>query len=402
MVERAGYLRLLRNRLRSFPAVAILGPRQAGKSTLAREFARTARTRKRVVTFDLERPSDLNRLMAAPEEELEAAQAAPGLICIDEIQRAPHLFALLRPLLDDRRRRARYLLLGSASPSLVTGVSESLAGRIGFLDLAPLAASEVKTAEGPGRTRHWLRGGYPPSLLARSERSSREWREAYVRAFLERDVPALGFQLPPIRLRRFWTMLAHVHGGVLNQSELAASLGVSVPTISRYLDLLEGTFMIRRLAPWWENLGKRLTRTPKLYFRDSGLLHTLLGVENLEGLRSHPKAGASWEGWVIEQIATGLRLSGESIETYFWRTHGGAEVDLIVRARGRSVPVEIKLGAEPRATRGLLQCMEDLNARRGFVVHGGRHAYSLGNRVRAVPASLVGDPAALVSTLLGA
>lgn len=398
-IARTGYLARLEAVLRGSPAAVVLGPRQAGKSTLVRTLG-TARGG-RFTLLDLERPSDLARLSAAPEQDLEILQRRPGLICIDEVQRLPSLYPLLRVLLDDARRRARYLLLGSASPSLVAGVTESLAGRVGFVDLTPFLAAEVEATESGARQRLWSRGGFPRSFLARSDAASLRWREDYIRTFLERDVPALGLRLPAPALRRFWTMLAHVHGGILNASEIAAGLGVSAPTVVRWLDVLDGAFLVRRLAPWWANVGKRLVKSSKVYLRDTGLLHALLGIVDAHALRSHPKVGASWEGWIIEQVVGALALAGERAEPYFWRTHGGAEVDLLLRLRGRLLPIEIKLGGEPRPSRGLLECLADLALPRGFVLHGGEHAYALGARVQALPASLVARPRELLTALVG-
>jgi predicted AAA+ superfamily ATPase len=394
-VPRPEAVRLLRGRLRRFPAVVLLGPRQCGKSTLARGLARGASAR----VFDLERLSDLRRLQAAPEEDLGALQCRMGLIVIDEVQREPALLPLLRPLLDDRRRRARYLLLGSASPELVRGASESLAGRAGFVDLTPFLAAEV--GRSPARLmRLWSRGGFPRSFLARGEGESLEWREAYLRALLERDVPALRPGLPVASLRSLLGMLAHVHGGLLNASELGSGLGISGQTVARHLDVLEGLFAVRRLSPYFANIGKRLTKAPKVYLRDSGLLHALLGVADLDALRGHPKVGASWEGFVIGQITGALGLLGEWPRPFFWRTHGGAEVDLLLEMRGRLLPIEIKLSGAPAVGRGLLECMKDLSLDTGFVVHGGASAFSLGRRVFALPASVLASPEHLREALL--
>jgi uncharacterized protein len=401
-VQRAGYSAILRRMLRLFPCVTVLGPRQCGKSTLVRDSLAATAGRRAFHLFDLERPSDAARLAANPEEDLDLLQRRPGIICIDEVQRMPALLTLLRVLIDDRRRRARYVLLGSASFDLVKGVSESLAGRTGFLDLTPFLAAEVGADSAPKREVLWSRGGFPPSYLARHEADSYRWRENYIRTFLERDLPALGLSLPAATLHRFWTMLAHVHGGLLNASELAAGLSVSSPTIARYLDILEGTFMIRRLPPRWENIGKRLVKAPKVYLRDSGLLHALLGIAPGTDLRSHPKVGPSFEGWVIEQVLGALALAGESPRPYFWRTHSGAEVDLLIELRGRVLPIEIKMGGEPQVTRGFKECMMDLKSPRGFIIHGGAHAFPLSPSVRALPVSLLADPVSFRSALLRA
>lgn len=394
-IHRGRFQDLLNRKLRTFPAVVLLGPRQSGKSSLATAvLARGARH-----VFDLERPSDLARLRLAPEEDLGALQSVPGLIVIDEIQREPSLFPLLRPLLDAPSRRARYLLLGSASPALVAGASESLAGRAGFVDLTPFLACELPAAP-PGITKQWLRGGFPRSYLARSEGASIDWRESYLRALLERDVPALRPGLPTATIARLLTMLAHVHGGIVNESELAGSLGISAPTVGRYIDLLEGLFLIRRLPPYFANVGKRLTKSPRVYVRDSGLLHALLGIRDLGGLRSHPKAGASWEGFIVEQLMGALTLLGDSPRPFFWRTQGGAEVDLILESRSRLVAVEVKLSGNPSISRGFHECLKDL-ACPGFVIHGGRNAFPIGPSVRALPAAIVSQPEQLRRALFG-
>ncbi len=396
-VRRERYQRLLRLKLRRFAAVVLLGPRQSGKSSLALGLPAQGGGRKHL--FDLERPSDLARLRAAPEEDLGALQATTGLIVMDEVQREPALFPLLRPLLDSSTRKARYLLLGSASPALVAGASESLAGRAAFVDLTPFLACEVKAAPST-LTRLWLRGGFPRSYLARSDAESLDWRESYLRAVLERDVPALRPGLPVATLSRLLTMLAHLHGGILNESELAGSLGIAAPTAGRYIDLLEGLFMIRRLPPYFANVGKRLTKSPRVYLRDSGALHSLLGIRDVDGLRSHPKVGASWEGFVIEQILGALTLAGESPRGYFWRTGGGAEVDLILEVSGRRVAIEIKLSGSPTISRGMHECLKDL-ACPGFIIHGGRGEFPLGDSVRALPAHLTATPERLRKALLG-
>jgi len=395
-VPRRGYRRLLEARLRSFPAVVLLGPRQCGKSTLSRTLSLPRRAKP--TSFDLEKPSHLARLRLAPEEDLGSLQRAPGLILIDEVQREPSLFPLLRALLDAPERRARYLLLGSASPAVVRGVSESLAGRAGSLDLTPFLAAEVATSRSRF-DRLWLRGGFPRSFLARSEATSLEWRDAYLRALVERDIPALRPGLEGATLTRLLTMLAHLHGGIANESELAAGLGVTAPTVGRYLDVLEGLFTLRRLRPYHANVGKRLVKAPRIYLRDPGLLHSLLAIADPNGLRGHPKVGASFEGFVIEQVLGALALAGVAVQPFYWRTHGGAEVDLLLEAGRTIVPLEVKLSGTPSVPRGLLECMKDLSCPRGFVLHGGEGEFPIGHGVRALPATLVARPERLREAL---
>jgi hypothetical protein len=394
-IPRCAAAGLLKSTLRLHPAVVLLGPRQCGKSTLARALAR----RGPATIFDLERISDARRLEAAPEEDLGALQRGPGLIVIDEVQRQPALYSLLRPLLDDRSRRARYLLLGSASPELVRGVSESLAGRAGFVDLTPFLAGEAARSDTRLR-RLWLRGGFPRSFLARSDVASLDWREAYLRALLERDVPAVRPGLDALSMRNLLGMLAHLHGGLLNAAELASGLSISAQTVIRYLEVLEGLFIVRRLQPYFANIGKRLTKSPKVYVRDTGVLHALLGLGDIDALRRHPKLGASWEGFVLEQLVGALALLGEKPRVFFWRTHGGAEVDLLLELRGRLLPIEVKLSGAPVPGRGLLECMEDLSLPTGFVIHGGAAAFPLGRQVFALPASLLSQPTRLLQALI--
>jgi hypothetical protein len=351
------------------PLVAILGPRQCGKTTLARGIA----AERRATYLDLENPRDEARLA----EPLLALERLRGLVVLDEIQRRPDLFALLRVLADRRPRRARFLLLGSASPWLVRGVSESLAGRVAFVDMGGFTLEDVGVREW---RRLWLRGAFPEAFRAPSAQASDAWRESFVRTFLERDLPQLGVQVPAAMLRRFWTMLAHYHGQSWNGTAIAASLGISHPTTRRYLDLLSGAFVVRQLPPWFENVGKRVVKSPKVYVRDSGLLHNLLGIADEASLESHPKLGASWEGFVLEQILA-WRIERQA---YFWATHGGAELDLVVMRGSRRWGFEIKYGDAPRMTRSIHVALEDLRLDRVFVVYPGDRSYPLHERAECL------------------
>lgn len=365
----------LKELLQSFPVVGLVGARQVGKTTLARQVARSIG--KDAIYLDLERPSDLVKLSDA---ELYLEGHVSSLVILDEIQRVPGLFPVMRSLVDARRRPGRFLVLGSASPDLVQGASESLAGRIAYLELGPLHASEVAVRKGE---QLWLRGGFPDSFLKASDQSSFGWREAFVQTFLERDIPALGLRLPVAQLRRFWQMLAHGHGQLWNASTLAAGLGLSAPTVRRYLDLLQDTFMVRQLQPYSANLGKRLVKSPKIYLRDSGLLHALLGIEDMEDLLGHPVVGASWEGWVIEQVLSAIPSTWRPT---FYRTNAGAEVDLVLERPGRRRPLamEIKRCLSPAPSRGFWNALEDLGAE-GWVVYPGKESYPLGKGVHTLP-----------------
>ena len=359
------------------PVCTLLGPRQCGKTTLAREIARN---RANAHYFDLETAAGRARL-ADPELSL-----APllGLVVIDEIQRAPALYAALRPLADRRGTPARFLILGSASPDLVRGVSETLAGRVAFVDLGGFDLGEVGTRN---LRRLWLRGGFPRSFLAADEPASMSWRENFTRTFLERDVPQLGIRVPAQALRRFWMMLAHHHGQIWNGAEIARSLAVNEHTVRRYLDILMGTYVVRQLQPWFENLAKRQYRAPKLYIRDSGLLHLLLGTEAWDELEAHPKLGASWEGFALEQV---LALAPRA-QAYFWGTHAGAELDLLLVHRGRRYGVEFKYGAAPGMTKSLHVALADLKLDRAWIVHPGSERYPVHEKVEAVPLAASAD-----------
>lgn len=376
IIPRERNLRLARRALRTNRIVTILGARQVGKTTLAREIATYART---ATWFDLEDPGDRARL----GDPMLALRRRTGLVVLDEVQRNPDLFESLRVLVD-RPRGARFLLLGSASPDLVRHTSETLAGRVAYLPLVGLGLDEVGDAAWP---RLWLRGGFPRSFVARTESDSTAWRADFVRTFLERDLARVALGVPSLTLERFWFMLAHWHGQVLNTSELGRSLGVSDKSVRRYLDLLAGTFVVRILRPWHENIAKRQVRSPKVYVADSGLLHTLLGIERSSDLERHPKVGASWESFAMQQVL--LRLGARDSECYFWATHQGAELDLLV-ARGASrVGFEFKRADAPTMTASMRIAMTDLELDSLDVIYPGDDVYPLAKRVHAVGVSRI-------------
>jgi hypothetical protein len=386
------YDRLLRGLLRGFPAVTVLGPRQCGKTT----FVRAALPDWRYV--DLERPSDVAPLTADPEARL---QQLGDRVIFDEAQRLPELFPVLRGVIDRQRaRRGRFVLLGSASPSLVRGLSESLAGRTAFLDLPPFRWDEVASRRPKGGLGAlWLRGGFPDAFLARGDTARHDWMEAYSRAFIERDLPALGIGVSAPQMRRLWTMLAHLNGGLWNASELAAALGVSYHTVERYADILEQAFLLRKLRPYFANIGKRLVKSPKLYFRDTGLLHYFLGIRTAGDLDAHPGRGMSWEALLLDQTVAAYQRVDRSSQAWFWRTAKGDEVDLLVETGSRLVPFEFKLHSAPGAAEaaGLKRCMTDLRLERGYLAYPGREQYSLGNGVTALPAAdLLSKPTAIL------
>ena len=369
-MQRSSYLATIDALYRTHPMVGLLGPRQCGKTTLARDYIARADVGQ-VHYFDLEDPVDLNRL-SEPKFALEGLE---GLVVIDEIQRIPELFPLLRVLLDRRPLRQKYLVLGSASRELIRQSSESLAGRIGYLELTPFTFSEIDNAE-----RLWIRGGFPLSFLAGNDADSMNWRKHYVTNLLERDIPSLGIDFNPVRMRRLWTMLSHLHGKVLNISDLARSLDVAQPTVRRYVDILAGAFMVRQLHPWFANIGKRQVKSPKLYFRDSGLLHHFFGVENLESLRQHPSLGASWEGFALEETIRILQASPE--ECFFWAKHSRAEIDLLV-AKGQTLQAfEFKYSSAPKLTPSMRAAQEELGLSGITVVCPGELSYQLNETVR--------------------
>ena len=359
----------LRSALKRSPVVAMLGPRQCGKTTLARQLAETSDAE----FIDLESPAGRRRL----EHPMAALEPLRGLAVIDEAQLRPELFSTLRVLADRPRTPARFLLLGSASPDLVKGVSESLAGRVAFVDMGGFDLGEVGEAE---QRRLWLRGGFPRSFLAENDAASFAWREDFVRTFLERDIRMFGVNVPPDTLRRLWTMVAHYHGQIWNSSEVGRSLGEAHTTVKRQLDILSGAMMVRQLPPWFENLGKRQVKSPKVYVRDSGLLHALSGLPTQRAVEESPRLGASWEGFVVEEA---VRLAGER-NAYFWGTQAGAELDLLLLLGGKRYGVEVKYGDAPGMTKSMHTALADLKLERLWVVYPGRESFPLEKRADLV------------------
>jgi len=370
MIDRPSYHHAVERALARSPIVALLGPRQCGKTSLARRFLPVEHPQ----YFDLEDPV----VASLMENPLTALRHLKGLVVIDEAQRQPGLFPVLRVLADRSEKPATFLILGSASPELARQSSESLAGRVEIIEMRGFDLSEV----GPtAQESLWLRGGFPRSYLAATDDDSTDWRKQFIGTFLERDLAALGFGLSPALMRRFWLMLAHYHGQIWNGSEIAASLGVAPNTARAYLDALEQTFMVRRLLPWHNNLGKRLVKTPKLYFRDTGLLHTLLGVGTGMELLTHPKSGASWEGFALEEL---IRAEAPD-EVYFYAVHSGSELDLLMIKKGRRIGVEFKRADAPRLTRSMEISLTDLVLDELWVIYPGTRSYSLDKKVTARP-----------------
>jgi predicted AAA+ superfamily ATPase len=356
------------------PVAALLGPRQCGKTTLAKMISE----REPHTYFDLENPVDLRRL-SAPMSTLEGLS---GLVVIDEIQRRPVLFELLRVLVDRPKNPVRFLILGSASPGLVRGVSESLAGRIGFVDLSGFDLREVGSEK---RSRLWIRGGFPRSFLAEDDLSSTTWREDFIRTFLERDIPQLGITIPAEILRRFWTMISHYHGQVWNAAHFARSLGTSEKTARRYLDILAGAYMVRILPPWHENIRKRQVKAPKIYIRDTGILHTLLQINTMAELQGHPKLGSSWEGFCLEQLIGCLGTR----DVHFWATHAGAELDLLITVAGKRYGFEFKYADDPGASRSMRIAIEDLGLEHLWAIYQGRQKYDVDENISVIPIDLI-------------
>lgn len=373
MLSRPRYLHAIAKGFENHPAVALSGPRQCGKTTLARILAEQEEN---CAFFDLESAVDRRRL-ESPEQTLAPLT---GLIVIDEIQRLPALFETLRVLLDRPEYPARFLLLGSASPDLIRGVSESLAGRVALIDLAGFDLDETGS---DNLQALWQRGGFPRSFLSKSASASVSWRQNFIRTFLERDMPQFGINIPAETLRRFWTMIAHYHGQVWNGAEFARSLGTSEPTARHYLDILAGAYVVRILPPWHENLKKRQLKSPKIYVRDSGLLHALLELETKQDLLGHPKLGASWEGFALEQILAQVPTRS----AYFWATHSGAELDLMLTIRGERHGFEFKHADAPSTTRSMRIAQKDLSLKHLWILYPGSQRYDLDKTITALPAS---------------
>ncbi len=375
-IERQKLYQQIETALRRSRIAALLGPRQCGKTALARHFAAGRRTE----YFDLEDPTDARRL----ENPSLALEPLKGLVVIDEIQRKPELFPLLRVLADRQPLPARFLILGSASPDIVRQSSETLAGRIEFVYMSGFDLEEVGAEH---LTPLWHRGGFPLSYLAQTDEDSAAWRDHFIHTFLERDLRSFGIESSPSQLRRFWTMLAHAHGQIWNAAQLAASLGFSSMTGRRYLDILHGAYMVRVLQPWHENIKKRQVKSPKVFIQDSGLLHSLLEIREGRTLLGHPKLGASWEGFAIDQIVRYFQLR----TPYFWATHAGAELDLLATLNGRRYGFECKYRDAPGTTRSMHAALEELRLEHLFVIHPGSKAYPLQEKITAVPLARIED-----------
>ena len=370
MIDRRADIALVRAALKRTRVVALLGPRQCGKTTLARQFVPA----NSLNYFDLEDPQTLARL----SEPDIALRPLKKLVVIDEIQRRPDLFPLLRVLADRSPLPARFLILGSASPDLLRQSSETLAGKI---ETVPLEGFRLSDLGASAQGRHWLRGGFPRAYTPRSEADSLAWRRQFLQTFLERDIPQLGVSIPAVALRRFWNMVAHYHGQIWNAAELARALAVNESTVRRYLDLMTGVFMVRQLPPWFENLGKRQVKAPKVYVRDTGLLHSLLGISSQHDLENHPKVGASWEGYAVEEVLKAFRPD----EAYYWATYNGAEIDLVLFNDGHRMGIECKHADAPALTPSMRTALADLRLDRLYVLYPGDKTYGLGKKVEVVP-----------------
>jgi predicted AAA+ superfamily ATPase len=373
MIDRDLHVQRIISLLKRFPVVALLGARQVGKTTLAGLIAPSVSDHS--TRFDLENPADVARLA----DPMLALQGLKGIVVLDEVQRRPELFPVLRVLADRKPVRARFLVLGSAAPDLLRQSSESLAGRIAYYELPGLALREIGAERAD---RLWVRGGFPKSFLAHSDRESLEWRQSFIRTFLERDLPALGVNVASDTMRRFWLMLAHHHAQLWNASELGRSFGVADTTVRSYLDKLTDALVVRQLKPWHENLSKRQVKAPKIFIRDSGLLHALLNLATQRDLEGHPKLGASWEGFVIDQIVQQLGVNPD--ETYHWRTHQGAELDLLIVRGDLRLGFEVKRTAAPALTPSMRSALHDLKLKSLIVVHAGNETFPLSKQVQAV------------------
>lgn len=376
MIPRLQHLKKITALLKSYPVVAIIGPRQIGKTTIARQIVK--RQKGPATHFDLEDPRDLARL----SDPVFALESLRGLVVLDEIQRRPELFPILRVLADRRPVRARFLVLGSASPEMLQQTSETLAGRISYYELPGLLLPEVQMKN---QAKLWLRGGFPSSYTASTHSISDRWRRDFIKTFLERDLLQLGIRTPSSVLGRFWSMLAHYHGQTWNASEFARSFGVTNKTVSHYLDVLTAAFVVSPLQPWYENVKKRQVKAPKVYFTDTGLLHTLLRLTTTSELESHPKVGASWEGFVIHQIIQHMGVT--SNERFFWATHSGAELDLLLVRGEKRLGFEVKRTSSPSITASMRSALSDLKLQRLLVIHAGTDTFDMAKKIRAIAIS---------------
>ncbi len=370
MIERLDYIRQIETAVTRSKITSLLGPRQCGKTTLSRIISDNIKS----VRFDMESVPDIQRLRN-PELVLGSIE---DLVIIDEIQKQPSLFNSLRVIVDRPETKARFLILGSASPEIIKNVSETLAGRVEFIELSGfnLAETGVNTME-----KLWLRGGMPRSFLAKTENDSIRWREDFIRTYLERDIPQLGIKIPSVAMRRFWTMLAHYHGQLWDAAELARSMGLSGKTVRHYLDILSQTFMVRQLQPWYENIGKRQVKSPKIYFRDTGLLHSLLSITDMHDLTGNPRLGASWEGFAIEQF---LAIK-KPAQAYFWATHNGAELDLLFFHKGKRYGIEVKFSEAPVVTKSMRIAIEDLKLEQLWIIYPGKITYQADDKITVMP-----------------
>jgi len=371
-MKRLEYIKKIKEALNIHPVAALLGPRQCGKTTLAREYISLLKTEHpKQNYFDLENIEDIYRL----ENPMLALSQLKGLIVIDEIQRRPELFPTIRVLADDKTIKRKFLVLGSASRDLIKQSSESLAGRIQYIELTPFSFKETKDIK-----KLWIRGGFPRSYLAKNEKESNLWRESYIQTFLERDIPNLGIQIPPLNLRRFWMMLTHYHGNICNYSEIGRSLSLTHKTVRNYSDILSSTFMMRQLQPWYENISKRQVKSHKLYFRDSGILHSLMGIKGNDDLLTDPKIGASWEGFMLEEV---IKLNNaRQEECFFWSTQSNAELDLLIVKGNKKFAYEFKYTDHPKITKSMRIALEDLSLDKINIIYPGRKTYKLDEKIQ--------------------